>query len=154
MVTIEQLQAQRERLLKKRSKAQEKGNILSQKIELEKEIKILERSPSTSRNIILAKRTGRGLKILGKKLGSATIRQFKRIKEQQQRDEAALRKSGKKVKKETSNVGQVIITKTITGKGKKRKVTTSKRFQKLKTGQKLSKIKEKKGVDIFANLDF
>ena len=150
MVTIEQLQAQRERLLKKRSKAQEKGNILSQKIELEKEIKILERSPSTSRNIILAKRTVRGLKILGKKLGGVGIRQFKRIKEQQLRDEAALRKAGKK----TSEKGQVIITKTITGKGKKKKVTTSKRFQKLKTGQKLSKIKEKKGVDIFANLDF
>ena len=123
MVTLRQLKEQKERLLKERARAQDKQNILSQKIELEKEINILKRSPSKIRNIEFAKRTGKGLKILGAKIGSATIRQAKRIKEQQLRDQAALRKSSKKSKK-------------------------------LKTGQKLSKIKEKKGFDVFSNLDF
>lgn len=113
MATLKQLQAQKQKLLDKRAMALEKQKALSQKIELEREIKLLKRSPSTSRNIRLAKRTGRGLKILGKKLGSATVRQAKRIKDQQLRDEAAFRKRSMKAKK-------------------------------LKTGQKLSKIKERK----------
>ncbi len=150
MVTLKQLQAQKKRILDKRSIAIKKQKIEFEKIGLQQEIKKLQRSQSTTKNIELARRTGRGLKILGKKLGSATIRQAKRIKEQQLRDNAAFRKVGKT----TSPKGQIIITRTITGKGKKRKVTETKKFKKLKTGQKLSKIKEGRGVDIFANLDF
>jgi len=123
MVTIEQLQGQKKRILKQKLDLQNKQKIKLEKIELQKEIKILQRSPSTSKNIRLAKRTGKGFAVLSKKVGSAAIRQFKRIKEQQLRDEAALRKGAKKIKK-------------------------------IKTGQKLSKIKERKGFDVFSNLDF
>ncbi len=150
MVTLDQLKEQKRRILAQRDKATERQRIQFEKIGLEKEIKKLKRSPGSVRNIELARRTGRGLKILGKRVGSAAIRQAKRIKEQQLRDDAKFKKTGKKISKQ----GQVIITRTITGKGKKKKVTETRSFKKLKTGQKLSKIKEKKGVDIFANLDF
>ncbi len=150
MVTIEQLQAQKKRILMKRDVAIKKQKLQFDKLQLEQEIKTLQRKPSTSRNILLAKRTGRGFRVLASKIGGAAIRQAKRIKEQQLREAAALRKLGKKSAKQ----GQVIITRTITGKGKKRKIKTTKSFKKLKTGQNLSKIKERARVDVFANLDF
>ena len=150
MATLKQLQAQKKRILDKRDEVIRKQKIEFEKIGLEKEIKILQRKPSTSRNIRLAQRTGRGFKVLAKKIGGAAIRQAKRIKEQQLRDAAKIRKIGKK----SARQQEIIITRTITGKGKKRKVKITKTFKKLKTGQKLSKIKEGRGVDIFANLDF
>jgi len=150
MVTLAKLQAKKKRILAKRDVAIKKQKIEFEKVGLEKEIKQLQRKPSTSKNIRLAKRTGRGFKVLAKKIGGAAIRQAKRIKEQQRRDAVMARKAGKKSAKQQ----QVIITRTITGKGKKRKVKTTRRVKKLKTGQKLSKIKEGRGVDIFANLDF
>ena len=150
MATLKQLQAQKKRILDKRDEAARKQKIEFEKIGLEKEIKILQRKPSTSKNIRLAQRTGRGFKVLAKKIGGAAIRQAKRIKEQQLRDAARVRKVGKK----SARQQQVIITRTITGKGKKKKIKVTKTFKKLKTGQKLSKIKEGRGVDIFANLDF
>lgn len=150
MVTLAQLKAQKKRILDARDKAKKKQELQFEKIGLEKEIKKLKRSPGSLRNIEFAKRTGRGLKLLGKRFGSAAIRQAKRIKEQQLRDDAKFRKVGKKSAKQ----GQVIITRTITGKGKKKKVTETRRFKKLKTGQNLSKIKERENVDVFANLDF
>lgn len=150
MATLAQLQAQKKRILDKRDEAARRQKIEFEKIGLEKEIKILQRKPSTSRNIRLARRTGRGFKVLAKKIGVAAIRQAKRIKEQQLRDAARIKKVGKK----SASQQQVIITRTITGKGKKKKVKTTRTFKKLKTGQKLSKIKEGQGVDIFANLNF
>lgn len=150
MVTLKSLQAQKKRILARRDDAAEKQRVEFEKIGLQKEIKKLQRSPVTSRNIALAKRTGKGLRILGKKFGAAAIRQAKRIKDQQMRDEATFKKAGKKV----SQRGQVIITRTVTGKGKKKKTKVTKRFKKLKTGQNLSKIKEGNGFDVFSNLDF
>ncbi len=150
MATLKQLQAQKKRILDKRAVAVKKQKIEFEKIGLEKEIKQLQRSPSTSKNIRLAKRTGRGFKVLAKKIGGAAIRQAKRIKQQQLRDAAKISKAGKK----SARQQQVIITRTITGKGKKIKVKTTRRIKKLKTGQKLSKIKEGRGFDIFDNLDF
>ena len=150
MATLKQLQAQKKRILDKRDEVIRKQKIEFEKIGLEKEIKILQRKPSTSRNIRLAQRTGRGFKVLVKKIGGAAIRQAKRIKEQKLRDAAKIRKIGKK----SARQQEIIITRTITGKGKKKKVKITKTFKKLKTGQKLSKIKEGRGVDILANLDF
>ena len=139
MVTLKQLQSQKKKLILKRDKGIEKQDLEFKKVEIQREIKVLQRSPSTSKNIALTQRTGRGLKVLGKKLGGATIRQFKRIKEQQMRDEAAIRKAESMAKQKVGRVG---------------KVKTTIRKKKLKTGQKLSKIKEGKGFDVFSNLDF
>ncbi len=150
MVTIKQLQAEKRRILAKRDAAAAKQKLQFEKMGLQKEIKRLQRSPGTSRNIALAKRISRGFRRGSIKLGAAAIRQAKRIKQQQLRDDAVFRKTGKKI----TQPKQLIITRTITGKGKKKKIKTTKTFKKLKTGQKLSKIKEGSGVDIFANLDF
>lgn len=117
MVTLSQLRAEKRKILTERDVAAKKQQIEFEKIGLQKEIKKLRRSPGATRNIRFAKRTGRGLKILGSKIGAAAIRQAKRIKQQQLRDDAMLRKAQKK----TSKTGQVIITRTITGKGKKKK---------------------------------
>ncbi len=154
MVTLSQLKAQKKRILARKDLALKKQEIEFEKIGLQKEIKKLQRSPATNRNIKLAKRTGRGFKILSKKIGSAAIRQGKRIRDQQLRDEAALRKSQspKQIPKQ-----KILVTKTITGKGKKKKIKISRRIikpKKLKTGQKLSKIKEGGGFNVFSNLDF
>lgn len=77
----------------------------------EKELKTLSRSASTKRNIVFARRTGRGLKFLGKEGLKLAKKQIKRIKEQQRRDDAVQRrqikvakKSRKKIKKSLRKV--------------------------------------------------
>ena len=124
MVTITQLRAQKKRILAKRDKAVKRQKIEFEKIGLQQEIKKLNRSTSTTKNIKLLKRTGKGFGILSKKIGAAALRQAQRIKAQQLRDNAKFRKSERKNKK------------------------------KIKTGQNFSKIKEGQGFDVFADLNF
>ncbi len=124
MVTLTQLKAQKKRIIDARDRAAQKQKIQFEKIGLQKEIKRLNRSPGALKNIALAKRIGRGFKLGGKKLAAAAIRQAKRIKAQQIRDNAAIANR---------------VTKTS---------------KKIKTGQKLSKIKEGNGFDVFSSLDF
>lgn len=152
MATIKQLQAQKARILRDRDVAMKKQKLQFEKIGLEKEIKQLRRTPSQMRNTRLAKRTAKGLRIIGKTIAAKASRQFKRIVEQQKRDAAIISRSEKM--KNKSN--QMIITRTITGKGKNKKIRVSKKgfVKKLKTGQNLSKVKEGSGFDVFSDLDF
>ena len=103
MVTIKQL---RKNILKEKAKERkifEKKEEEFEKFRLEKELKGLKRSPGAKRNIELLKRTGRGLKILGGKARKFTIKQAERIRKQQLRDEAAIKKTGKKKFKKLNN---------------------------------------------------
>ena len=100
MVTIKQL---RKNILKEKAKERkifERKEEEFEKLRLKNELKALRRSPGAKRNIELLKRTGRGLKILGRKARTFTIKQAERIRKQQLRDEAAIRKKGKKIKKQ------------------------------------------------------
>ena len=116
MVTLKELKAQKARLIAQRNRAINKQRVEFEKVGLEKEIKVLQRKPSTSRNIKLAQRTGRGLKILSRKFGSAALRQAKRIKEQQLRDDAIARARAKKGKTTTLRTTEFVPVKR---KGKK-----------------------------------
>ena len=103
MVTIKQL---RKNILKEKAKERkifERKEEEFEKFRLEKELKGLKRSPGAKRNIELLKRTGRGLKILGGKARKFTIKQAERIRKQQLRDEAAIKKTGKKKFKKLKN---------------------------------------------------
>ncbi len=99
MVTITQLRKQIAAKRFEEKKLIEKEELGLEKIRLEKELKVLNRSPTAKRNIRLLKRTGRGLKGLAEKARDFTIKQAERIKKQQLRDEAEFRKSVKKGKR-------------------------------------------------------
>jgi len=99
MPTIKELKQQIAKEKSKQKAIKTKLDLEVEKRGLQLELKKLQRKPSTSRNILLAKRTGRGLKILSKKAFEVTKRQVKRIKEQQLRDEARIRAFEKKDKK-------------------------------------------------------
>lgn len=119
MVTIESL--------KKKIKAQEarlddikkRQNLEFEKATLSKQLKTLKRSPGTTRNIDLARRTGRGLRRLATIGGKALIKQAKLIKDQQLREDLQFAKRGKK------------ITKTVKKAGKKLRKASKKRRRKL-----------------------
>ncbi len=74
------------------------------RMEAERELKILTRSASTKRNIVLIKRTGRGLKIITKAGIKIAGRQIKRIKEQQLRDDALARRIEKTRRRASSSI--------------------------------------------------
>ncbi len=95
MVTLKQLQKQIAKEKAKIASKRRQDELALEKVGLERELKFLKRSTSTKRNIAVARRTGRGLKILGGKVGRAVIRQGSLIKEQQLRDEAKIEKQDK-----------------------------------------------------------
>ncbi len=97
MVTLKQLQKQIARERVKIAEKRRQDELALEKVGLQKELKSLQRSTSSKRNIALAKRTGRGLKILGGKVGRAAIRQGKLIRDQQLRDEAKIEKREKEI---------------------------------------------------------
>lgn len=129
MVTLKELQKQIAFEKAKRKKVEVK--VLEQRKiqDLQDELKQLRRTPSQVRTSKLVKRTGRGLKLIGKKVSAAAIRQGKRIRKQQLRDLAAAEKREKGLKKASERVKIVTITKrkgkkplkTVTFKTKKRK---------------------------------
>ncbi len=99
MVTIRQLKAQISREKAKKKTAQLRVSLEDEKIQLQQELKILQRKPSTVKNIKLLKRTGKGLKLIGKKSFDAVKKQAILIKEQQLRDQALARRDAKIEKK-------------------------------------------------------
>lgn len=107
MVTIEELNQQIEREKLKRKKIELQIQEGRKMRDLQAELKRLKKTPGQLRNERLFKRTSRGFKLLGKKIGSAAIRQGKRIRKQQLRDlavERPIRKTKKRKKQKTSNV--------------------------------------------------
>ena len=99
MVTITQLRKQIATQKAKEKKLIEKEELGLEKIRLQKELKVLNRSPTQKRNIRLLKRTAKGFKGLAQKARDFTVKQAERIRKQQLRDESSLRKSVKKGKK-------------------------------------------------------
>ncbi len=143
MVTITQLRTQiaRERTRKKKIKTQLDLEI--EKSNLQLELKKLQRKPSTLRNIKFAKRTGRGLKILGKKTFKVIKKQAILIKDQQLRDQALARKQSLPKTKLVKRI-------EITGKGKKKKRKVI--FERVKvTKKKVRKIAQQQS-DFFGGL--
>ncbi len=111
MPTIKQLRDQIAKEKSKRKEIELKTSLELEKSSLSRELRILQRKPSTIRNIKILKRTGKGLKFISGKAFTVAKRQVKLIKEQQLRDEALARRDAKRL------VKRVIIT----GKGKKKK---------------------------------
>lgn len=99
MVTLKSLQDQIKKEKDKLASEQKKEAMFLEKQSLQKQLKILKRSPASKKNIVLINRTGKGLKILGKKFGKAFVNQAKRIKEQQMREDAAASKRLKRSRK-------------------------------------------------------
>ncbi len=116
MVSIKRLKQQIERERAKKKAIKTKIDLEVEKAGLQLELKKLQRKPSTSRNIKALQRTGRGLKVIGKKTFAVVKKQAILIKEQQLRDQALARKQAE-IGKKQKLVRKVIIT----GKGRKRK---------------------------------
>lgn len=137
MVTIKQLRKQILREKARKEKIKTKLDLEVEKANLQLELKKLQRKPSTLRNIAIAKRTGRGLKFIGKKAFAAVKKQAILIKEQQLRDEALARKQSGIGKKQ-----KLIKRIEITGKGKKRKRKVIFERQKKKIGKSITQPKD------------
>ncbi len=109
MVTTEslkkQIRAQEERV----QNIREKQKLEFEKVTLSKQLKMLKRSPGTTRNIQLARRTGIGLKRLATIGGKALIKQAKLIKDQQLREDMAFAKRGKRIRKKVKKTGKKIL---------------------------------------------
>ena len=131
MVTIEELKSQIAKEQKRIDDAKKKQKLEFEKSTLSKQLKVLKRSPGTTKNIEIAKRTGRGLARITKFAGTALVKQAKLIKEQQLREDAAFAKSQRKLKKKIKK-GRKKLAKG----SKKRSKTLSK-----KTGGKSFTIK-------------
>ena len=106
MVTIEQLKKQIERERERKRNLKTKIDLEVEKANLKLELKKLQRKPGTLRNIKIAKRTGRGLKLIGKKTFKVVKKQALLIKAQQDRDAALARKNAKKTKKKVKKVAR------------------------------------------------
>ena len=63
MVTLKSLQGRIKKQRDKLAMAQKREVIRLEKLSLQRELKELQRKPSTKKNVLLAKRVGRGLKI-------------------------------------------------------------------------------------------
>lgn len=115
MVTLTQLKRQIQAERDKVDRAREKQRIEAEKISLKKQLKILQRSPGTQRNIALAKRTATGFKRLAGIGGRALIKQARLIKEQQLREDALFKREGKslakRAKKKLRKTNRVITKK-------------------------------------------
>lgn len=127
MVSNESLKKQIANQRKKIAIAKKRNEDELENIRLQQELKVLQRSPTTRRNIEFTRRTGRGLKKVSEKAGKFLVKQGKLIREQGLRDEAsreqrflesakikkrALKKSRKKIKKrvqETASVSDSIF---------------------------------------------
>ena len=125
MVTIEQLKKQIAGERAKVVKVRERERLAIEKSDLQKELKILQRGPTTKTSIKLLRRSGRGLRVIGKKVAKAAKRQAERIRNQQLRDAETIRKS------QTGGRSRRVKTVTIIKrKGKKPKRVVS--FKKVK----------------------
>lgn len=113
MVTIKQLKEQIARERARKNALKTRIDLEVEKANLQLELKKLQRKPGTLRNIALAKRTGRGLKIIGKKTFKAVKKQALLIKDQQLRDQALarrdIRRAGKKIGKKSRKRFKKII---------------------------------------------
>lgn len=157
MVTIAQLNKKIEREKVKIASAEKKKGLEIKKSILERRLKVLQRSPSTQRNIKLAQRTSRGFKKLSKIAGKKLLKQGKLIRDQQLRDDARELKRENILKGISKGGGErVIITKTVTGKGKKKKTKTSRKVIKSKKTKKgkSQDFGSKIESEVFGNLDF
>ncbi len=108
MVTIKQLKVQIARERTRRKAIKTRLDIEVEKANLQLELKKLQRKPSTLRNIKLAKRTGRGLKFIGKKTFKVVKKQAILIREQQLRDQALARRETKNLKKRKKKIAKSI----------------------------------------------
>lgn len=111
MVTIKQLQKQIADKKARIKKAQDNRDLRLEKDKLSNELRLLNRGPGTTRNIELARRTGRGFKRLAIAGGKALIKQGRLIKEQQERDAALQRRSSKVVAKGIKRRGKKVSKK-------------------------------------------
>lgn len=130
MVTteIEKLRRQIKIEQSKISEKKEQQKLQQEKDSLQDQLKVLQRSTSTKRNIVFAQRTGRGFKRIAKAVGGALVRQARLIKEQQLREDAAFRKAGKKIVK-TAKKTRKKLSKAAKRRGKKiSKKTTGQRI--------------------------
>lgn len=140
MVSLDQLKREIAKQRAKITSAEDKENLRLEKIKLEKELKVLKRSPETKRNIELVSRTARGFKRLAGGAGKALIKQAKLIKEQQLREEGRLGKKPKKKKgkkKVQSSKGQKVFVQglgivTVPTMSKKKKSMKRKKRRKSK----------------------
>ncbi len=144
----------------------EQENLEIEKIGLQKKLKVLKRSPGTKRNIRFLKRTGRGLKFLGKEAKNFAVKQAERIRKQQLRDEAELSRrqirGGRKVsrgqKRQSKKIGKGLKIREFTDiSGKKVFVLGSgskkTRIKKRRRKQRIARVNEN-GGGVFDNLDF
>lgn len=119
MVTIDELKRKIKEKEDKIATAERKRKLELEKSNLSRQLKLLQRSPATSKNIELARRTARGFKRLAGIGGRALVKQVKLIKDQQLREDAVLARRQKK------------ITKTVKKAGKKLRKASKKRRKKL-----------------------
>ena len=89
------------------AKAKARDDLEMERRAAEMELKTLSRSASTKRNIVFARRTARGFKGLARAGGKLAVKQLKRIKDQQMRDEALERRIGKQRKKATKTIKKI-----------------------------------------------
>ena len=133
MPTIEQLKKQIQAEELKISKAKKKQDLEFEKAKLSKQLKVLRRSPSTKKNIALAKKTGTQIKKFGGIAGRAILKQAKLIKEQQMREDAAFAQRNKQLSTAAKKTG-----KKLAKKSRKRTKTVSRglksRNQKVSSG--------------------
>lgn len=113
MTTLEKL---RKDIAKEKAKiGKQRALVVSEaeKKRLAKELALL-KNPSAMRNRELARRTLRGLKIIGRKTFKVASKQAKLIRDQQLRDEAILRKQGTKARRAIKKRGKKVRKATKT----------------------------------------
>lgn len=108
MVTLESLKKQIKKQEDRLADIKKQNDLEFQKSTLSKQLKTLKRSPGTTKNIQIARRTARGFKRLALIGGKALIKQAKLIKDQQLREDAALSKRGKTITKRAKRAGKKI----------------------------------------------
>ncbi len=105
MVTLEKLKSD---IAKEKTRISQRRSLIASQADkkrLAKELDLL-KNPSAMRNRELAKRTLRGLKIIGRKTFKVVSKQARLIRDQQLRDEAALRKQGTKARRSIKKKGK------------------------------------------------
>lgn len=124
MVTLAQLQKQIAIEKRKVENERQRNIAIAKKKDLERQLKILKRSPGTKRNIAVLKRTGVGFKRLVGIGSKALLKQAQRIREQQLRDDALLsrgfKKTGSNVSKKLKKTNKV-LTKKLRPKKRRRR---------------------------------
>ncbi len=106
MVTIDSLKKQIKREQTRLDDIKKRNELEFEKATMAKQLKMLKRSPGTTRSIQLARRTGIGLKKLATIGGKALLKQAKLIKDQQLREDRAFAKRGKKIRKTVKKTGK------------------------------------------------